>query len=92
MNEELERLGYSVPSDIELAAVDDNDLAAETEYPVLCARQRSLEMGHIAAELLQRRIEHPDADWQHVRLDYDLNFTPGGEKAASSSSQADCPD
>lgn len=79
LNEELERLGYAVPGDIELAAVDDNNLDAETEYPVLCARQRSFEMGHIAAELLHRRIEHPDAEWRRVRLDYDLNFTPGGE-------------
>lgn len=88
LNEELERLGYSVPGDIELAAIDDDNLAANTAFPVLCARQRSFEMGRTAAELLQRRIEHPDTDWQQVRLDYDLNFTPNSKTAADSRSQA----
>ncbi len=72
--EELQRLGYGIPEDVELAVIDDERMADRAEFPILCARQRSHDMGSIAAELLLNRLEHPDSEWQQVRLDYDLNF------------------
>lgn len=72
--EELQRLGYAIPEDIELAVVDDDRMAELAGFPILSARQRSYDMGCIAAELLWARLECPDREWHKVRLDYDLNF------------------
>ncbi|HNT86882.1 MAG TPA: GntR family transcriptional regulator [Candidatus Hydrogenedentes bacterium] len=75
--EELERLGYGIPSDIEVALVDDNRLADRVDVPLLCARHRSYEMGRTAAQLLEARIEHPTAVPQQIRLEHDVSFTVG---------------
>ena len=74
LHEELVRLGYAVPGDIELAVVDDDSLSVKADFPLSCAQQRSFEMGRTAAALLHERLAHPDRDWQHKRLGYDLNF------------------
>ncbi len=54
-------LGYSVPNDIELAAVDDGELANITEPKVFSASQLSEEIGVNTAEVLMNRIELPQS-------------------------------
>lgn len=56
---ELEQLGYSVPSDIEVAFVDDARLAQHLSFPVLTATQPEYEAGQLAARFLIRRLEDP---------------------------------
>ncbi|MFP4502691.1 MAG: GntR family transcriptional regulator [Candidatus Hydrogenedentota bacterium] len=76
--EQLQRLRYTIPHDIQIAAVDDNRMAGQVDFPMLTATQHSYAMGCRAAQLLQERLEHPGIPWQQVELDYDLNFTPEG--------------
>lgn len=73
---ELDRLGYEIPGDIELAMVDDNRYAETADFPILTAVQRSYEMGKIAAEVLGRRLAEPNAPLQQHFMDFDLNFSP----------------
>lgn len=73
---ELELLAYKTPDDIELAIVDDNCFAEQYPFPVLSATERSYEMGRIAAESIQKRIENPDLPPQQIVLEFDLNFAP----------------
>lgn len=73
---ELQRLAYTVPKDLELALVDDARFEDQVSFPVLTARQRSYEMGRIAAEMLLRRIREPKLPPQQRFLDFDLNFPP----------------
>lgn len=73
---EVERLSYRVPDDIELAFVDENRLAEHLAVPAIWAAQRSYEMGQRAADMLERRLNQPDAPWQQVLLEFDLSFSP----------------
>lgn len=57
--DELNALGYQVPDDVDVATVDDNDLAEALDVPILSAAQAGAEMGRESAELLLARIESP---------------------------------
>jgi DNA-binding LacI/PurR family transcriptional regulator len=74
--EELQRLGYTIPGDVELAVVDDNRMQEQVEFPILAAVQQSYEMGCMAAEMLQKRLQEPGMPWQKAELGYTLNFEP----------------
>ncbi len=63
--EVLGELGYSIPGEVELAVVDDNQFAAALEVPVIAASQRGQEMGQLGAELLLARIAAPARPVQH---------------------------
>jgi DNA-binding LacI/PurR family transcriptional regulator len=52
-------LGYTVPDDIELALVDDNDFADAMGIPMITGSQAGEEMGRESAALLAARIEEP---------------------------------
>lgn len=54
-------LGYSVPNDIELSAVDDDNMMSTAEPKVYSARQMSEEIGANTAEVLMNRIELPQS-------------------------------
>ncbi len=58
--DELAALGFRVPEDVELATLDDNQLAEAVEVPLLTASQRSSEMGRESADILLKRI----ANWE----------------------------
>lgn len=73
---ELNRLGYHVPHDIELAIIDDNRFVEGIDIPVISVAQRSYEMGKEACALLQWRLENPDAPPEQRFLDFKLNFNP----------------
>jgi DNA-binding LacI/PurR family transcriptional regulator len=57
--DELAALGYRVPEDVELATVDDNELASALEVPLITASQLGEEMGRRSADILLRRIAKP---------------------------------
>lgn len=70
--DELSELGYGVPGDVELAAVDDNALSQVLEVPLLWAAQAGPEMGRRSAELLLARIADPGQPVQQVFLKGDM--------------------
>jgi GntR family transcriptional regulator, arabinose operon transcriptional repressor len=57
--EEAVGLGYRIPGDLEVASVDEHDLAARAGVPLLTAAQDGLEVGGTAAELLRMRLDNP---------------------------------
>lgn len=58
--DELAALGYGVPDDVEVATVDDNELAAAIDLPLVTASQTAREMGRESARILLERIENPE--------------------------------
>jgi len=57
--DELDALGYRVPEDVDIATVDDNELAQVLDMPIIAASQAGYEMGRQSAEILIARVEHP---------------------------------
>ncbi len=57
--DQLGELGYRIPQDVEVATVDDNELAASLDVPIIAAAQSSGEMGRLSAELLMERVNQP---------------------------------
>ncbi len=70
--DELEALYSRIPSEIELATVDDVDLAATLGIPMITATQAAEQMGRESAELLIARIANPDLPSQqrYVKATY----------------------
>jgi GntR family transcriptional regulator of arabinose operon len=66
--DELTELGYAFPGDAEVALVDDSQLSAALEAPVIAAAQSGHEMGRRSAELLMARIAEPQRPVQRVFL------------------------
>ena len=76
LTEELGRLGYGIPEDVEIATVDDNELAEVLDAPLLTASQVGYEMGRASAEILISRVDNPDAPTQHRSLKATMHFAP----------------
>lgn len=57
--DEIGALGYGVPGDVEIATVDDNELSAVLDVPMITAAQAGFDMGKESAELLMARIADP---------------------------------
>ncbi|HIJ74224.1 MAG TPA: GntR family transcriptional regulator, partial [Candidatus Hydrogenedentes bacterium] len=55
----LAERGYGVPGDIEIATVDDNELSAAVDIPMITASQPGEAIGRESAEVLLGRIEDP---------------------------------
>jgi DNA-binding LacI/PurR family transcriptional regulator len=72
--DELLRLGYSVPGDIEVASVDDNDIYEALDVPIVSSKQNGFEMGRVSAEFLLNRIETPGLEPQHRLLEATLHL------------------
>jgi len=70
----LSALDFQVPRDVEVATVDDNELAAALDIPLITASQQGDRMGRESAEILLNRIAHPDAPVQRRLLDAELHF------------------
>jgi DNA-binding LacI/PurR family transcriptional regulator len=60
----LNELGYEVPSDVEIATIDDNQLADASGVPMITATQAAEDMGYQSADLLMTRIENPEQPLQ----------------------------
>ncbi len=57
--DELDKLGYATPRDVEVATVDDNEFVEVLDVPVITASQVGCKMGRASAEILIARIEEP---------------------------------
>jgi GntR family transcriptional regulator, arabinose operon transcriptional repressor len=69
----LSELDYTVPGDVELAAVDDNELAEALGVPMLRMSQAGEAMGAKSAEILLERIARHDLPPQHHFLKADFH-------------------
>ena len=65
---ELRRLGYALPGDVELACVDDGELPPDSGVTDLRVHQQSTEIGKLAAATLVRRIEDPQASLRRTQV------------------------
>ena len=74
--DELGERGYGVPGDVELATVDDAELAEALDVPMVTASQAGFEMGREAAEVLLARIDDPSGPLQQRFLKAKLNYEP----------------
>ena len=59
--EAVSERGLCIPDDVAIVGYDDMPWATAFNPPLTCVSQPGFEMGQRAAELLMRRIEHPDA-------------------------------
>ena len=80
--DELGPLGFNVPEDLEVATIDDNQLAAALDIPLITASQRGHDMGRESAEILTNRIARPDDPPQQRFLKAALN-TPSPTEGIS---------
>ncbi len=71
--DELNTLGFAVPGDVEVATVDDNELAAALDIPLITASQQAYEMGRTSANILIQRIADATAPPQQRFLKAVLN-------------------
>jgi DNA-binding LacI/PurR family transcriptional regulator len=59
------RLGLLVPSDLSVVGIDDHENAEM--FALTTLQQRPREQGCLAARLLLRRLDDPDAEREHIR-------------------------
>lgn len=71
--DELNALGFAVPGDVEVATIDDNELAAALDIPLITASQQAYEMGRASADILIHRIGDACAPHQQRFLKAVLN-------------------
>ena len=64
LSRELEGLGYRIPDDVELAAVNDGHIGFGPEAPVFMLAQRGYEVGRQCAEVLLARVKEPDRPFE----------------------------
>jgi len=69
VHQELTRLGYTAPDDVELATVDDDDGELLPATPTLTVRQQGRRIGEECARLLLARIEEPYRPAEHVLVE-----------------------
>jgi len=70
----LQRLGYNIPGDMELGAVDDGELTVRPDLKLLLARQQSDEIGCQGAETLMDRVDVPQRPVTHALLRPSFSF------------------
>jgi DNA-binding LacI/PurR family transcriptional regulator len=75
--DELDVLGYRVPGDVEIATVDDNQLAQVLDMPIIAASQAGYEMGRQSAQILIARVEEPKRPIEKCFLKADLHVPEG---------------
>jgi DNA-binding LacI/PurR family transcriptional regulator len=78
--QELQQLGYQIPSDIAISSVEDGELKDSPELAFATGGQQSYEMGKAAAELLVQRIKTPESPVEHHFLPPILNLHQGRAK------------
>ncbi len=61
-----------VPEDIAIVTFDDYDFVSVVYPPVTSLKRIDLEMGRVAAEILNERIEGKEGDFKEIRIKSDL--------------------
>lgn len=77
----LRELGYGIPADVVIAAVDDSGLSSAMKTPMLTGCQAGLEMGRESAAILLARIADPKLPLQHVFLRATVNGDASAREA-----------
>ncbi len=72
--EACRELGLRVPEDVSIVCVDDSDITRAMSPPMTVVAQRPAEIGRRAIELLERRLQAPNADFEpeHIVVGVDL--------------------
>jgi LacI family transcriptional regulator len=66
-------VGRRVPDDISIVSFDDTEFLQAFDPPVTVIAQRTREIGRIAVELLEQRIQNgPQLEPQHILIETDL--------------------
>ncbi len=81
--EELGKMGYRIPQDVEVACLEDEGVAEELGVPMLSLRQRPVEMGRLATECLLARIGAPERPAQQHFLEAEQVPDKGYERGRS---------
>jgi DNA-binding LacI/PurR family transcriptional regulator len=68
----LLQLGYRIPGDVRMAAVDDVEYARLLPVPLTTLRQPTREIGEVALSVMLDRIERPDSPARQVLLPCEL--------------------
>lgn len=69
----LKEMGLSIPGDISIVGFDDSPLLAEfLDPPLTTVRQPFVQLGHVAAQLLQECIERPAAEPRQMLIPGEL--------------------
>ncbi|MGC8737685.1 MAG: substrate-binding domain-containing protein [Candidatus Hydrogenedens sp.] len=66
--QEITKLGYKVPDEIEFATLGDEGMAQAYNFPAWMFSQDSIKMGHLACEKLLQRIQMPDKPFEVIKL------------------------
>ncbi|HOQ33379.1 MAG TPA: GntR family transcriptional regulator [Candidatus Hydrogenedens sp.] len=66
--QEITKLGYKVPDEMEFATLGDEGVAQTHRFPAWMFCQSSIEMGRIACEKLIQRMQMPDKPYEVVKL------------------------
>jgi LacI family transcriptional regulator len=71
---ELRARGLSVPGDVAIVCFDDFDAAPLLDPPLTVLARRDREMGDLAASMVLRALEHPDARPMDVRISVEIHI------------------
>ncbi|HZP83891.1 MAG TPA: LacI family DNA-binding transcriptional regulator [Chthonomonadaceae bacterium] len=85
----LKELGLGIPEEISVVGFDDSPMLAEfLDPPLTTVRQPFVQLGHVAAQLLQERLARPEAEPRQMLLPGELivraSCAPPGGKALRS--------
>jgi DNA-binding LacI/PurR family transcriptional regulator len=72
--EACRELGLRVPQDVSIVCIDDSDITRAMSPPMTVVAQRPTEIGRKSVELLERRLQAPNAAFEpeHIVVDVDL--------------------
>ena len=71
---ELRARGLAVPDDVAIVCFDDWDAAPLLDPPLTVLARRDREVGDLAASMVLRALEHPDAGPMDVRISVELEI------------------
>lgn len=69
---ELRARGLAVPDDVAIVCFDDSDAAPLLDPPLTVLARRDRDIGDLAASMVLRALEHPDAGPMDVRISMEL--------------------
>jgi LacI family transcriptional regulator len=69
---ELRSRGLAVPDDVAIVCFDDSDAAPLLDPPLTVLARRDRDIGDLAASMVLRALEHPDAGPMDVRISMEL--------------------
>ena len=69
---ELKARGLAVPDQVAIVCFDDSDAAPLLDPPLTVLARRDRDIGDLAASMVLRALEHPDAGPMDVRISMEL--------------------